>query len=74
MADWSVSTLSGMDLDSWQVLEDMKDKGELTASLGVSNFRPQDLETLLKACKYKPVVNRAYSSVEQVYTALRLAP
>lgn len=56
-----VSILSGVGIDSWQVLEDMKDKGELTASLGVSNFRPQDLEAILKVCKYKPVVNRAYA-------------
>lgn len=25
----------------WKILEDLKDSGELTASLGVSNFRPQ---------------------------------
>lgn len=43
---------------SWQILEDMKDKGELLSSLGVSNFRPQDLEAVLKVAKYKPVVNR----------------
>lgn len=28
-------------VEFWKILEDMKDKGELTASLGVSNFRPQ---------------------------------
>lgn len=27
-------------------------------SLGVSNFRPQDLEDVLKVAKIKPVVNR----------------
>lgn len=36
----------------------MKDSGELTASLGVSNFRPQDFEALLPVAKYKPVVNQ----------------
>lgn len=41
-------------------MEKMIDDGELTASLGVSNYRPKDLEPLLKAARYKPVVNRAY--------------
>jgi diketogulonate reductase-like aldo/keto reductase len=41
----------------WAVLEDMKDKGELL-SIGVSNFRPQDLEAILEGAKYKPVVNQ----------------
>lgn len=27
-------------------------------SLGVSNFRPQDLEAVLKVAKIKPAVNR----------------
>ncbi|GAA5906990.1 hypothetical protein JCM6882_000021 [Rhodosporidiobolus microsporus] len=45
-------------VEFWQILEEMKDKGELTASLGVSNFRPQDLEELLPVAKYKPVVNQ----------------
>jgi hypothetical protein len=30
-------------------------------SLGVSNFRPQDLEDVLKVAKIKPVVNRESS-------------
>lgn len=42
----------------WKALEAMKDSGELRSSLGVSNFRPQDLNTLLEIAKYKPVVNR----------------
>jgi hypothetical protein len=29
-------------------------------SLGVSNFRPQDLEDVLKVAKIKPVVNREF--------------
>ncbi|GJN91261.1 hypothetical protein Rhopal_004280-T1 [Rhodotorula paludigena] len=45
-------------LEFWKILEDMKDKGELTASLGVSNFRPQDFDELLPQCKYKPVANQ----------------
>jgi hypothetical protein len=36
----------------------MVESGELKSSLGVSNYRPQDLELLLKHCKIKPVVNR----------------
>ncbi|GAA5989956.1 hypothetical protein JCM11641_002925 [Rhodosporidiobolus odoratus] len=45
-------------VEFWKILEEMKDKGELTASLGVSNFRPQDFNELLPVCKYKPVVNQ----------------
>ena len=36
----------------------MKDDGSLTASIGVSNFRPQDLKAVLEVAKYKPVVNQ----------------
>jgi diketogulonate reductase-like aldo/keto reductase len=43
----------------WQVLEKMKDDGELTASLAVSNWRMKDYDELLSFAKYKPVVNRA---------------
>ncbi|KDE07646.1 hypothetical protein, variant [Microbotryum lychnidis-dioicae p1A1 Lamole] len=42
----------------WRVLEEMKDKGELESSIGVSNFRPQDFEGFLDQVKYKPVVNQ----------------
>ena len=42
----------------WQVLEEMKESGELTASIGVSNFRPQDLDEILSVARYIPVVNR----------------
>ncbi|ORY89678.1 conjugated polyketone reductase C1 [Leucosporidium creatinivorum] len=42
----------------WQELEAMKDSGELTSSIGVSNFRPQDLKAILEVAKYKPVVNQ----------------
>lgn len=45
-------------VEFWKILEDMKDKGELTASLGVSNFRPQDFNELLPEAKYKPVCNQ----------------
>ncbi|BGP40924.1 hypothetical protein JCM10450v2_004928 [Rhodotorula kratochvilovae] len=45
-------------VEFWRILEDMKEKGELTASLGVSNFRPQDFDELLPQCKIKPVVNQ----------------
>ncbi|GAA5824516.1 hypothetical protein JCM11251_000455 [Rhodosporidiobolus azoricus] len=45
-------------VEFWKILEEMKDKGELTASLGVSNFRPQDFDELLPAAKYKPVCNQ----------------
>lgn len=54
---------AGKIVEFWQILEDMKDKGELKSSLGVSNFRPQDLEFLCPVAKYMPVVNRTFSSL-----------
>jgi len=42
---------------AWKVLEEMKDEGKLK-SIGVSNFRPQDLKAILDECKHKPVVNQ----------------
>lgn len=44
----------------WKVLEDLKSEGKLK-SIGVSNFRPQDLEVILDGAKYKPVVNQVCS-------------
>ncbi|CAD6584590.1 MAG: hypothetical protein CYPHOPRED_002758, partial [Cyphobasidiales sp. Tagirdzhanova-0007] len=44
-------------IPTWKVLEQLKDEGKLK-SLGVSNFRPQDLEKLLAVAKHKPVVNQ----------------
>ncbi|EAU87515.1 conjugated polyketone reductase C1 [Coprinopsis cinerea okayama7 len=41
----------------WKILEDLKDEGKLK-SIGVSNFRPQDLEAILDGAKHKPVVNQ----------------
>ena len=41
----------------WGILEDLKSQGKLK-SIGVSNFRPQDLETILEGAKFKPVVNQ----------------
>ncbi|PFH46332.1 hypothetical protein AMATHDRAFT_70123 [Amanita thiersii Skay4041] len=41
----------------WKILEDMKSSGELK-SIGVSNFRPQDIEEILDGAIYKPVVNQ----------------
>ncbi|PPQ78620.1 hypothetical protein CVT25_010584 [Psilocybe cyanescens] len=41
----------------WRILEDFKSQGKLQ-SIGVSNFRPQDLETILDGAKYKPVINQ----------------
>lgn len=42
---------------TWKILEELKDDGKLF-SIGVSNFRPQDLEAILKDCKHPPVVNQ----------------
>jgi aryl-alcohol dehydrogenase-like predicted oxidoreductase len=41
----------------WKVLEDFKSQGKLK-SIGVSNFRPQDLEEILDGAEYKPVINQ----------------
>ncbi|KXN87087.1 NADPH-dependent conjugated polyketone reductase C1 [Leucoagaricus sp. SymC.cos] len=41
----------------WKILENFKDEGKLK-NIGVSNFRPQDLETILGGAKYTPVVNQ----------------
>lgn len=43
--------------ESWKVLEDLKDEGVLK-SIGVSNFRPQDLEEICPTAKHLPVVNQ----------------
>ena len=51
----------------WTILEGLKDKGQLK-SIGVSNFRPQDLEEILDGAKYKPVVNQV-----RPFTAERLS-
>ncbi|WVQ97320.1 hypothetical protein IAU59_004431 [Kwoniella sp. CBS 9459] len=43
----------------WTLLEDLVYDGTLEGvSLGVSNFRPQDLEDVLKVARIKPVVNQ----------------
>jgi len=41
----------------WKIFEDLKSEGKLK-SIGVSNFRPQDLEIILNGAKFKPVVNQ----------------
>lgn len=41
----------------WKIFEELKDEGKLK-SIGVSNFRPQDIEAVLDGAKYKPVVNQ----------------
>jgi diketogulonate reductase-like aldo/keto reductase len=45
----------------WKQLETLKDEGKLK-SIGVSNFRVQDLKTVLEVAKYKPVVNQVITS------------
>lgn len=45
----------------WTYLEDLVLDGTLEGvSLGVSNFRPQDIETVMKIARIKPVVNREW--------------
>lgn len=54
----------------WSILEDFKDAGKLK-SIGVSNFRPQDLNTILKGARHKPVCNQLEF---RPYTLAHLAP
>lgn len=43
----------------WTYLEDLVLDGTLEGvSLGVSNFRPQDLEAILRVARIKPAANR----------------
>lgn len=43
----------------WTYLEELVEDGTLGGvSLGVSNFRPQDLEAVLSVARIKPTVNR----------------
>jgi diketogulonate reductase-like aldo/keto reductase len=43
----------------YQILESLVEDGTLKGtSLGVSNFRPQDLKAVLDVAKIKPVINR----------------
>jgi len=50
---------SGKIGEFWKILEGLVEDGTLKGtSLGVSNFRPQDLEEVLEVAKIKPVVNR----------------
>lgn len=44
-------------LPTWRLLEKLKDEGKLK-SIGVSNFRPNDLELVLREGKHKPAVNQ----------------
>lgn len=54
---------SGKISEYWQILEGLVEDGTLKGcSLGVSNFRPQDLNDVLKVAKIKPVVNRTYQA------------
>lgn len=44
---------------AWTILEGLVKDGTLKGtSLGVSNFRPEDLEAVLEVATMKPVVNR----------------
>jgi diketogulonate reductase-like aldo/keto reductase len=43
----------------WGYLEELVLDGTLRGcSLGLSNFRPQDIETIMSICRIKPVCNR----------------
>jgi diketogulonate reductase-like aldo/keto reductase len=56
----------------WTILEGLVEDGTLKGtSLGVSNFRPQDLEDVLKVAKIKPVVNRMSTSLSPQLSNLK---
>lgn len=44
-------------IDTWKACEFLKDSG-LVKSIGVSNFTPIHLESIMKNAKYKPIVNQ----------------
>lgn len=44
-------------IETWQACEFLKDSG-LVKSIGVSNFTPTHLQSIMKTCKYKPIVNQ----------------
>lgn len=47
----------------WTILEDLVYDGTLNGcSLAVSNFRPQDIEEIMKGCRIPPVLNRLFPS------------
>lgn len=58
---------------TWQILEEMKAAGELK-EIGVSNFRPQDLELILDGANYKPAVNQVKLFLSDKYTKHGLFP
>ncbi|TIC12966.1 NADH/NADPH dependent indole-3-acetaldehyde reductase AKR3C2 [Wallemia mellicola] len=43
--------------ESWNVLEELKDSGKIR-SIGVSNYRVDDLKQFVDTAKYKPAVNQ----------------
>lgn len=62
----------------WNILEDLKSERKLK-SIGVSNFRPQDLETILDGARFKPVVNQVrplaqYTSHDPTLLTDRIPP
>ena len=42
---------------AWAIMEDLKAKG-LARAIGLSNFRPKDLEAVLRTCKIRPALNQ----------------
>ncbi|ORX40552.1 NADP-dependent oxidoreductase domain-containing protein [Kockovaella imperatae] len=46
---------------TWKLMEEIKQMG-LARSIGVSNFKVDDLETLLESCTVPPAVNQIYFS------------
>ena len=60
---WPSVVEDGKLVEFWQELESLVEDGTLKGcSLGVSNFRPQDIEAIMKVAKIKPVCNRTSCS------------
>lgn len=47
--------------ETWKAMEQCVDEG-IAKSIGVSNFTPTQIETLVKSCRIKPVVNQVESN------------
>ncbi len=47
----------GINLDTWRAMEELLAEGKIK-SIGCSNFLPHHLDSLLKNCRIKPVVNQ----------------
>ena len=55
--------------DSWRAMEEFYNNGQAKA-IGVSNFRPEHLDELLKTAKVKPMVNQIFLNPSDLQPAI----